>query len=492
MSGLLGAIASPFATVGGSVRTLAAIMVFGRGRGWGVLLSRSRIDYRSEIGDPSTNSVVGAVVGWVCRNFPQAPVRIVKAGTTEPAYQPGPTGPGALLRLLDRPNPYYSGTLQWRATLVDWMCRGNAYWVKVRSDSGRVVGLWWIPERMMEPKWPEDDPSVFIGWYEYTVDGVPYRIDPRNVVHFRNGIDPNNPRKGLSGLASLFREIFTDDEAANFSASLLRNLGVPGVVISPTNTGGPAVKPDPEAIKTSFMEKFGGDKRGEPMVLTAPTDVKVLSFNPEQMELSELRRVPEERISAVLGVPASVAGLGAGLDQNAFTSYGEARVAGYTEGVIPSHGLFAADIEIQLLPDFVDIEAVDVDVWFDWTQVSAMQAFAAAIWKQYESSATKGLITRADFKRATGQKVLPGDDVYLMANNFTATPVGQAPPTIQQIAPSGDPPRQLPAAAENVAGGELRCGGEYRGQRCNAKLAEVAMPGTIIQCDRCKTEVVAA
>lgn len=489
MNTFAAALSVPLTAAGSTFRALGQRVLFGVSRSWGVYLSRTRIDYRSEIGDPATNSVVGAVVGWIARNLPEAPIRIVKEGTTEPVYGPSATGPGAMLRLLSKPNPHYSGQLQWRATLIDYYCRGNAYWLKQRAPSGRVTGLWWVPERMLEPRWPLNDPSVFIGWYEYTVDGEIWVVDPRDVVHFRNGIDPQNTRKGLSGLASLFREIFTDDEASNFSASLLRNLGVPGVVISPANTGGPVGKADPEAVKTSFMEKFGGDKRGEPLILTAPTDVKVLSFNPQQMELRELRRIPEERISANLGVPASVAGLGAGLDQNAFTSYGEANVAAYTQGVIPTQGQLAADIDTQLLPDFAGPEADSLDVWFDWTGVSAMVAAAAAIWKQYESSATKGLITRATFKRATGQKVEPEDEVYIIANNYTLIEAGGNTP---RLGPPGGQ-RQLPAppaqgligpgdeATVPAAGLELRCAS------CDSLLAEAVTPPYRLTCRHCKT-----
>lgn len=427
--------AAVLASTGAAVRGSAG-MIFNRGRSFGgLVVSRARIDYRSEVGDPATNSIVGAVVGWLARNFPEAPVRIVREGTTESLYPPAATGPGYMLRLLERPNEWYSGVLQWRATLIDWIVRGNAYWLKLRSPAGRVIALWWIPERMIEPRWPDDDSRVFIGWYEYKVDGVVYRLDPRDVVHFRNGLDPLNPRKGLSRLASLFREIFTDEEAAAFTASLLRNLGVPGVVITPSNTtGSTAIRSDPgntpEAMKAKWMETFGGEHRGEPAVFSIPTDVKVLSFNPQQMELKSLRRIPEERISAVLGVPAGVAQLGAGLDRNTFTNYGEANVAAYTQGVVPDQRLFAAELEVQLLPEFAsESEMADADVWFDWTRASAMQAATDAIWKRVSDAAIRGLQTRADFLRAIGQSPARdgADDVYIFPNNYLVLPVGQLP-----------------------------------------------------------------
>jgi HK97 family phage portal protein len=430
VGGTLGLVAAgPIgALVGGSLGGSLAFggsMLFGRTAGWRLFMNRTRIDYRREIGDPAENSIVGAVVGWISRNFPEAPVRIVHEDTTDIAYSSASTGPGFMLRLLERPNPYFSGVLQWMATVVDWICEGNAYWIKVRNRAGRVVELWWVPARMIEPRWPLDDPTVFISHYSYRVDGVDYAIPVRDVVHFRNGLDPRNTRKGLSRLGSLFREIFTDEEAANFTASLLRNLGIPGVIIAPANTtGGTQVRAEPKVIKEKFMELFGGDHRGEPMVLTSPTEVKVLSFNPQEMDLRELRKVPEERVSAVLGVPVGVAQLGAGLDRNTFTNYGEANVAAYTQGVIPSQRIFAAEIEVQLLPEWADLEAEALDVWFDWTKASAMASAAAELWKRLESSATKGLITRAVFKKGTGQRVDAGDDVYILPNNYLVVPAG--------------------------------------------------------------------
>lgn len=484
------------AAVGGGI-AMGASVIFNRGRAWGsVLLARTRIDYRAEIGDPATNSIVGAVVGWIARNLPQSPIRIVHEGTTDVAYQPGPTGPGAMLRVLENPNPYYSGLLQMMATIVDHHCWGNAYWIKERSPAGRVIRLWWVPQHMMEPRWPADDPTVFIGWYEYKVDGRIFTLEPADVVHFRYGIDPRNPRKGLSPLASLFREIFTDDEAANFTASLLRNLGVPGVVLSPSNTTGPLTqKQDPEQVKAKFMEKFSGDRRGEPLILTAPTDVKVLSFNPQEMELRQLRRIPEERISANLGVPAGVAQLGAGLDRNTFTNYGEGNVAAYTQGVIPKQQLMAADLDRQLLPDFAGNEAVALDVWFDWTKAPAMQSATEAIWKRLADAATKGLITRADFKRGTGQVVSEADRVYILPNNYAILPVDGSGTAGGSQPPGGRTPspnvrsQDVPADASAGALAPPTPIAEARCPDCS-KLLGYDVTGARFICPRCKKETV--
>lgn len=440
---IVSAVTAPIMAAASSV-SLGVSMVFNRARSGTVYLARTRIDYKAEIGDPATNSIVGAVVGWLCRNVPEAPVRIVREESTEIAFPAAATGPGAMLRLLKTPNPAYDGTKLWRATLADYYTRGRAYWIKTRAPSGRVIGLWWVPAAMMRARWPENDPSVFIGWYDYTVDGVTYTVEREDVVHFRYGMDPNNVREGLSPLTSLSREIFTDEEAANFTASLLRNLGVPGVVLAPANTTGPTGRQNPEDVKQKFMEKFGGDRRGEPLVMTAPTDVKVLSFNPTEMDLKSLRRVPEERVSAVFGVPAGVAQLGAGLDRNTFTNYGEGNVAAYTQGAIPTQKDLAGTLELQLLPEFAEGETLaGVDVWFDWTRTAAMASHADAVWKRTVDAATKGLLRRSDWKRANGIEVLPGDDVYVMPGTWVAVESGEEP--TPQLSVERVPPKLLPA-----------------------------------------------
>jgi len=485
MSTVTALVARPFESTGRILR-LTSSMLWARGRGWTFMWNRSRIDYRAEVGDPAANSIVGAVVGWISRNFPDAPVRIVREDQPDgPPIRRSATGPGAMLRLLERPNRFFSGVLQWMATVVDYVTDGNAYWLKVRNGAGRVVELWWVPQKFMEPRWPQDEqPSTtFIGWYELTLDGLRYEVDPANVIHFRNGLDPDNTRKGRAPLKSLFREIFTDEEAATFTASLLRNLGVPGVVIAPANTtGAQKLNADPEVIKQKFMDKFGGESRGEPLVLTAPTDVKVLSFNPQQMELKALRRIPEERVSAVLGVPAGVAGLGAGLDRNTFTNYGEANKAAYTQAVIPLQRLIAAELEVQLLPEFVANALELYDVFFDASVTQAMAEAAGEVWKRAESSATKGLITRADFKRIVGRKPATdgSDDVYIRPNNFLVTPAGEREQT-----PAGTTPRQLAPGAEAA---QLTAGPEAGPVRCTAcdrLLAEMAAPPYRFTC-RCK------
>ena len=202
-------------------------------RTWSVSMPNSSRDYAKGVGDGRSSAIVMAPVRWIMRTLPEAPLmqeRYLADGSTETVRAT------PMLALLDSPNPYYDGHLLTMALAGDLALSGNAYVLKVRAGAGNPVELWWAPSSMMEPRWPTDG-SAYLTHYDYTPSGVTIRIDPADVIHVRDGLDPKNTRKGLSPLASLLREIFTDNEAANMTASLLANMGVPGLIVSPEEIG---------------------------------------------------------------------------------------------------------------------------------------------------------------------------------------------------------------------------------------------------------------
>lgn len=331
--------------------------------------SRSRFDYKNAVSGGTHNSAVMAPILWFARTYPEAKLRLKKLdadGETEDQ----PKHP--MIRLLKRPNKYYSGSLMWMATAVSLLVTGNAYWLKVRNARSQVLELWWTPTSLLVPKWNTDGSGEFITHYEYRPGAAFIDVPVEDVVHFRYGIDPNNIRLGLSPLASALREVFTDDETNNFTSAVLRNLGVPGLIISPDSGGANISNDDANATKAYVQQEFGGDNRGAPLVLKGPTKVQMLAWNPEQLGMRDIYRKAEERITAVLGIPAIVAGLGAGLDRSTFANMAEAREMAYETTVIPIQGLAAEEVETQLLPDF-ESNLEDWMVEYDYSHVRVLQ-----------------------------------------------------------------------------------------------------------------------
>jgi HK97 family phage portal protein len=313
---------------------------------WLVQLPNTNIDYARQVGDPLLNSALGAVINWVCRTFPEAPLQVYerdKYGTFLPSVD------HELELLIETPNPFYGSIQLWMGTLVSFLLDGNAYWLKRRDTTGKLRELYYFPHTVLFPC--SNISTSFITHYEYFSGvGKPQEISIDDIVHLRDGFDELDNKRGRPKLRSILREIFTDNEATAFSAALLNNMCVPGIIISPSNKDDEIKPAARENMKKDFKEKFTGDRRGEPMVMSLGVTIQPVALNPQEMNLELLHRIPEERIAAVFGVPAIVAGLGAGIATTA--NFKEAREHAYESNIIPLQAMFAQQIKGQLLWEF--------------------------------------------------------------------------------------------------------------------------------------------
>lgn len=394
-------------------------------------LPRTKFDYHAEVGDGSGSSAVAAPLLWILRTFPEAPPALWRTnddGLEEPIRD------HQLLRLLRRPNRHFSGPLLWMATLADYFVDGNAYWLKLRDRGGAVRELWWAPRALIEPKGSDTE---FVTHYEYRPGTETIAIRPDDVVHFRFGCDADDPRKGMSPLKSVLREVFTDDEAANFTASLLRNMGVPGVVVSPDGPGTVSDE-DAAATKAWFDQNLKGDGRGKALVMSGATKIAQFGFSPEQLTLKDLRRIPEERVSAVIGVPAVVAGLGAGLDRSTFTNYREAREAAYEQNIIPTQAILAEEVWFQLLTEFEPESQIwSWRVGFDLGNVRVLQEDTFNLAKRLDVGVRGGWVMVAEGRKANGLPVSEADNIYLRQMSLVEVPAGGGTP--RPLAPPRQP-----------------------------------------------------
>lgn len=390
--------------------------------GFGVTLKRSRFDYRREIGDGLDSSVVTAPIQWLQRAVPEARLTVTKRKSDGSAEE---QADHKMLALIQRPNPHYGDIALLCGTILSRCTAGNAYWIKVRNGVGRPAELWYVPHWMIEPKAPIDG-SDLISHYEYRPGGgsAPVRLELDEVIHFRFGIDPRNPMKGLPPLDGAIREIFMDLEASNFVASLLRNMGVPGVVISPKN-GAMPTPDDVAATKTWFQEAFGGDNRGGPLVMGAPTDVSPYGFNPQQMNMSEARDVAEERVCACLGIPAAVVGFGAGLQTaKVGATMEELFKTAWRNGVLPMLREIADELDRSLLPDFGDTTGLKT-TW-NTDDVLALQEDEGKQVEIWNKKLAGGGITVFEYRKGIGLEADESHQIYLRNYSMIEVPQGEA------------------------------------------------------------------
>jgi len=404
-------------------KALGAMRHAPRGHFVGRFLKRTKVDYAREVGDTLDASVVTAPVQWMARALPEARL-VVRQRKRTGQVEERPDHP--LPQLIARPNPFYGDVALWHATVWSWCVAGNAYWIKVRNGAGRPAELWYVPHWTMDSKGSEDG-SEFLTHYIYRPGGglAPMRLMPEDVVHFRAGLNPRDPRLGLSPIGGVLREIFMDLETSNFVAALLRNMGVPGVVISPKGGAMPAPE-DVEATKQWFREAFGGDNRGAPLVMGAPTDVSPYGFNPQQMDMSASRDVAEERVCACLGIPAAVVGFGAGLQQTKVgATMSELRKLAWHNGILPLARTLADEAQRSLLPDFG--AAGGLDISWDTSEVLALSEDKDKEATRWNTMVQGGWAMVAEAREANGLDVDASHRIYLRPFSAIEVPDGAAP-----------------------------------------------------------------
>lgn len=356
-----------------------------------------------EVGDGTSADVLMTPIRWKQRAMVEAPI-VVRDGAGDPIAD------NALTELLANPNPEYSFAVLMAGTTMSMDLDGNAYWLIARNLDGVPVELWYAPHPNMEPRWPQDRNDVFVEHYEYKVGGAVAKLKPEDVIHFREGVDLDNVRKGLSPLKGLLREVWTDNEAAIFTASLLRNGGIPGVVVSPADKEVTLDLDQAKAIEARIDTKFARTGRGKTLVMTVATKVEQFGFSPKELDLSPLRDVSEERVTAALGVPAAVVGFGAGLQATKVgATMRELRQLAWFNGVIPMQRIIVGEITRTLVPAFDGVAAAA----FDNSGVEALRENQNMLAQRAERLYRGGVWTRAEARAATGQESMPTDEVYL-------------------------------------------------------------------------------
>lgn len=380
----------------------------------GSFLSLAPRTFPYENTDPLGDSAVVNVLAWIQRNFVQAEFEVYRE---LPDDKDETIDNHPLTRLMDRPNAGYDAQALWAGTLLSYHLDGNAYWIKARNARGfgLPTEVWYEPHWGIKPHWPEDG-SAFIDYYERRINGTIERIPVENVVHFRNGINPANPRYGLAPLKAALLQVFTDTEVSLWVAALCRNMAIPGVIVSPTEPIG-MTESKADQIKQTWKRKFGGDSRGEPLILDFQADIKTLGYDPKQMDFGSITNLAESRISGAMGVPAIVAGLSAGLDSSTYSNLENLKKSAFEECLIPTWKAFERTIERYLLPDFErDVTAISCE--FETSEIRALQENQSEKEVRAIAAFQAGVTTLNEARAQFGYDPMPSGDYHIMSSSY--------------------------------------------------------------------------
>lgn len=404
-----------------------------------VLLPWKDYQFAKEAGPIWANSVVSLGIAWLGKRFPRPIMRQSlilqrpKPGKKAGDYEPLPKS--AAVDLWQSPNPNYRKRAMEQAIGLSLVCDGNAYVLKIRGGGDGLAELWWMPHTRMAPK--VDGNGVITG---YVLDGrVDKVIEKRDVIHVREGLDPTNPALGMSAMKAQLREICTVNEAAVFTAAILKNSGIAGLIFTPKLNGGRGPsEADAKSVKEKVKELFTGTKRGEPAVLQGEYDVHSPGFSPEQLSLDKLPQNAMAAIAGATGVPLMVLGL-----QDPGKTYSNIEQAiKMAWGVVTSiQELVAESLRYELLPEF-GVDPTTNVIEYDYSQIQELQESQDSLWNRIGNAYMRGIITRSVAQEVLGVEVDPDGDVYMPGTGGEALD-----PSIQRITVSQAGTERTPEAA---------------------------------------------
>jgi HK97 family phage portal protein len=383
-------------------------MVFGSGTSGSVVWFNDDVpipEIRRVADKPWTDPVVSICLSWIADNFAEPEHQVTRKGKDgRPVVVPD----HPLLSLLDTPNPYYDRDTLWMGTLLSYLLDGNAYWIKVRGDRDEPKELYWAPHWTMAPI---GGAKEMISGYEYTVGGVKQRLRREDVVHFRFGFDPEDPKKGFSRLKALDQELYSDKAFSRYAGSLARNFGVPGVVMAPKDPKITLRKEQRDELKTLWREEATGEKIGGVLVLSGSVDVQKIAYSPAELAIDGMRKYPEARICAALRVSPLVVDLPVGLERSTYSNKEEARRGAYYDCLIPIGVRFARTVNRHLM---MDVSSDTSDRFgFDYSAVRALREDENKLYTRVALGYRSGVLKRKDARRMVGQDVdETADDVY--------------------------------------------------------------------------------
>lgn len=371
--------------------------------------------------DIDNNSIIQACVRWAVRNLPEPPLFVEK--WTSKGFEPDPTHVGSLIlarplgRVKNTKNKF-SYRLMIAGVAMSLMLDGNAYLHKLRNASGQMIGLRYLSHMDVEPVSIRGVPSE-LDYYDVQIGNGVQKVDPNDIIHFMDGVDPRNQLKACSPLKSLMRLVLSDNEIAVYNWAILKRPH-PSIMLSPKD-GATVGEDDLNDLVKMIEEQTADEKSGGVMAMTAAMDVEKLTINPEDMALDKMAHLPEQRITAIFGIAAVVVGLGTGLEKANYSNWKEARRAATQDFLVPYWKLIESVMDEQYILEFT---SAGLQTRFSTQAVQALQEDENDRAKRVQADFAGNIIDQAEARIARGYEA---DNTNRGVWAWMLRPVGMPP-----------------------------------------------------------------
>lgn len=284
-----------------------------------------------------------------------------------------------LLGLLERPNAMTGGRKFREAMATNYLVGGNAYvqgqGIDWRSRSGRPpTELWLLPTQAM--KVVCQSRSFLPLAYEYRPgQSAPVTFPVNQVtgmseVLLLKAVNPMNPHVGLPPLVAAAFGVDTFNAGQAWNKALLDNEARPsGALEFVDGEGKPVALTDEQRqdVKRMLDDRFSGKgNAGRPLVLEGGMKWVQMSLSPKDMDHRETMLTTARFIAGVFQTPPQLVNIPG---ESTYSNYGEAKVAYYSDTVLPFLESILEDLNNWLAPLYGD----DVFIWYDEEAIPALE-----------------------------------------------------------------------------------------------------------------------
>lgn len=388
----------------------------GAGGSWGFtrgFTGTSGFDWNREAGVRYDNSIVFAAIMYAWNSLSEVDI-IVKRPGSDGTLIEVPNHP--ITQLLQEPNPWYDGSTLLGGWIISELAGrgGMSYTYKHRSPAGKLIGLEYVPHFAIRP-WCSPGSGAFIDSFKLSLQGGLLDVPPSEILQQRFGpVNPLFPQLSIGPLEAVLQRICTDKQADNYTASLLKNVGVTPHLISPSlkdSDGTEVLFGEAQAIQieNAWTDKITGDNRGRPLIMPLPVSVQNLSFNPDDMNLDAIHNINEERICAALGIHPLSLHLGSALEQSNNRASADAAYRQSARSFVKPYMLKKGR---QLTRDLVpELGEPGDQVCFKWELMEALQDDKSEEATRDETACGGPWMTVNEIRAKRGQGPIEGGDV---------------------------------------------------------------------------------
>jgi HK97 family phage portal protein len=307
------------------------------------------------------NPTVYACIKLVAESMASIPLRVKVNGELVEDHP--------LERLLEQPNPDEGG-IEFRIAAASWLLMsGNCYTQKLMSGKTPTQLMNWQPYNFSITRRLGNPLPLRYTYAKNQQHERNFDVDPisgkSEIMHWRTF----NPSKssGEFGQAPL-KAAASCVDSANASRlwnySTTQNSGSASILVTSEQEITPKQQ---QQLEQNLVEKWMGPKNANKIkVMGSATKVQTISMTPKDMEWIEGLKLSAKEICSVFGVPTQLLGIEG---SQTYANYAEAKIAFYTQSVMPLLNLYISELNRFLSPDFGD----SVEICYNKDDIDALE-----------------------------------------------------------------------------------------------------------------------